>query len=61
MNATELKAARAALGLTQQQLADAIRISNNRTIRAWESGSVPIPGPAQVLIEIMVDRVKAGE
>ena len=49
----EIKVARKTLGLSQQGLAEALRLGPNgeRTIRRWEQGDVPITGPATVAIE----------
>lgn len=53
----DLKRARAQLGMTVNDLRDALRLSHKnggRTIRRWETGEVPIAGPAQVAIEAML-------
>lgn len=46
---------RTALGLSQNGLAEVLRLGPNggRTIRRWESGQVPITGPASVAMELM--------
>jgi DNA-binding transcriptional regulator YiaG len=51
-----VKAARHALGMTQTQLADALRMAKDgaRAVRRWESGKQPITGPASVAIEAML-------
>ena len=56
MTPAEARAARAALGLSQQGLAEALRLGQNgeRTIRRWEQGEIPITGPATVAIELML-------
>jgi DNA-binding transcriptional regulator YiaG len=57
MTPAELKAARKALGLTQQGLADALRLTGpyaKDTVRSWESGRRPISGPVQVAVEAMI-------
>lgn len=56
MTPSEVKAARKALGLTANGLAEALRLGKNggRTVRRWESGETPISGPAQVAIEMML-------
>lgn len=58
MTADELKAARAALSHSQISLADALRV-DERTIRRWESGAVPISGPASVAVGLMVRQHRA--
>jgi DNA-binding transcriptional regulator YiaG len=62
MTPAEARAARAALGLSQQGLAEALRLGMNgeRTIRRWEHGEIPISGPATVAIELLV-KAKTGE
>lgn len=53
----DLKWARAMLGMTVNDLSDVLRLSyknGSRTIRRWETGEVPITGPAQVAIEAML-------
>lgn len=56
MQPTEIKAARRRLGLTQQGLAEALRLGPNgeRTIRRWEQGDIPVTGPASVAIELLL-------
>jgi transcriptional regulator with XRE-family HTH domain len=56
MTAQQLKEAREALGLTQTQLAQALRMGPNgrRTVGRWESGEGSISGPASVAIELLV-------
>lgn len=53
----DVKRARAQLGMTVNELRDALRLSRkmgNRIIRRWEAGEVPITGPASVAIEAML-------
>lgn len=55
MTGPEFKAHRLELGMTQQQIADAMKLkSGNTQISRWENGAVGIPGAAQVLIVLMV-------
>lgn len=56
MSADDIKSARQRLGLTQQGLAEALRLGPNgeRTVRRWEQGDVPVTGPASVAIEYML-------
>jgi DNA-binding transcriptional regulator YiaG len=58
---TELKEARATLGMTQRQLADALELSGTwpqHTVRSWENGKRPITGPARVAIRLMLKHHK---
>jgi DNA-binding transcriptional regulator YiaG len=52
----QLRNARAALGLSAAKLARALRLGagGGRTVRRWEAGANPIPGPAQVAVEMML-------
>lgn len=53
----EIKEARNKLGMTQSQLAYALRlepISGRNTIRAWETGKREITGPASLALEALV-------
>lgn len=57
MSPAELRIARKRLGLTQQGLAEALKLTGaygKDTVRSWESGRRPISGPAKVAIELMV-------
>lgn len=56
MTPADLKAARAALGLTQHALARELRMGKSgwQSVNAWEKGHRPIPGPAQVAISLML-------
>ena len=51
-----IKAARAQMGLTQRELAKALRLRDNgeRQVRRWEDGDVPISGPASLAIEALL-------
>lgn len=53
MTPTEIIAIRNRYGLTQSGLAALLRISDRRTIRRWESGEIPITGPASIILELM--------
>lgn len=53
MTPAEVKAIRERAGLTQSGLAALLRISDLRTIRRWESGDIPISGPASVVLELI--------
>lgn len=53
--AEDLKAARHALGLSADGLALMVRVEDGRTVRRWEAGERPIPGPVTVIMEIAMD------
>ena len=53
MTPTEVQSIRNRAGLTQTELARLLRISDIRTIRRWETGDVPISGPASILLELL--------
>lgn len=53
MTPTEIIAIRNRYGLTQSGLATLLRMSDRRTIRRWESGEIPITGPASIILELM--------
>lgn len=54
----QVAAARAALGLTQAQLADALELGGGvnakDSVRNWERNKRPISGPARVAIRLML-------
>lgn len=53
MTPAEIKAIRERARLTQAELADLLRISDRRTVRRWETGDVPVSGPASIILELM--------
>ena len=55
MTAAELKSARRDLGLSAHGLALALQVSDGRTIRRWEAGDNPVPGPVAVAVRMMLD------
>lgn len=57
MTAQEVRAARRALGMTQDQLANALRMGGDgkRAVRRWEAGDRHISGPASVAIKFMLE------
>jgi DNA-binding transcriptional regulator YiaG len=64
MSPEDVKEARAKLGLTQAELADALELEGNfgkDTVRNWERGKRPISGPARVAIRLMVARAGFGK
>ena len=54
MTPADLKAARRELGLSQAGLAALLRVQSDRTVRKWEAGERDIPGPAAILIEVLL-------
>ena len=52
MTPAEFQQARKALGLTINALADAFSM-NERTVRRWERGDIPIPGTAVLAIRYL--------
>ena len=59
MTPEALRAARAQLGLSAAGLAQALRLGKggDRTVRRWEAGERSIPGPVEVAIEMMLERL----
>ena len=55
MDRFEFKAGRRQLNLSQNQLAALFQVSSGRTVRRWESGDRDIPGPADVLMQWLLD------
>lgn len=55
MTKEDLKAARHKLGLSCNELAHALGVSDGRTVRRWEAGEREIPGPVIRLIAIWLD------
>ena len=55
MTPDRVREIRIALGLSQSGLAEMLRLGPNgaRTIRRWESGQIPISGPASVAITLL--------
>jgi DNA-binding transcriptional regulator YiaG len=51
----ELKSLRHGLGLSTQALAGVLRLKSERTIRKWEAGDTEIPGPAEIVLELIRD------
>lgn len=49
----ELRAARIELGCSQGEFADLVRVESDRTVRRWETGERPIPGPVAVLLDLL--------
>ena len=53
MTPAAFKAIRTRAGLTQADLAQALRLGNGRTIRRYEDGSRSISGPVSILMEML--------
>lgn len=53
MTPERIRAIRRQAGLTQTGLAAVLRITDIRTIRRWETGDVPISGPASIILEML--------
>jgi DNA-binding transcriptional regulator YiaG len=49
----DVRAARERLGMTTQQLAEALECTV-RTVQFWESGERNVPGPARVAMRLML-------
>ena len=62
MTPADLRAARKALGLTQHGLAGVLRMGKwgFQSVAKWEKGEVPIPGPVQVAVVLLLDRAQFG-
>ena len=56
MTPDTFKKGRRILGLTQSELAATWEMGENgdRSVRRWEAGDVPVPGPVGVLLRWMV-------
>jgi DNA-binding transcriptional regulator YiaG len=56
MTPDDVRDARRAMGMTQHQLATALRMGadGKRSVRRWEAGDRPISGPASVAIEALL-------
>ena len=53
MTPAEIKSIRERAGLTQDQLAKLLRLSDSRTIRRYEDGSRQVSGPVAILMEML--------
>lgn len=54
MTGSELRTIRHRLGLSAQDLARVVGVSGERTVFKWEYGERGIPGPVEVLIELIL-------
>jgi DNA-binding transcriptional regulator YiaG len=55
MTPQEFKQAQLRLGLTNQALADTLKVSL-RAVEMWRQGARPIPGPVEVAINLMLNQ-----
>lgn len=53
MTPSEVQSIRKRAGLSQSGLAALLRIADVRTVRRWETGDVPVSGPASVVLEML--------
>ncbi len=53
MTADELKSIRQQAGLSQSGLAALLRISDERSVRRWETGETQVSGPASLVLEML--------
>lgn len=53
MTPERIRAIRKAAGLSIRDMASVLRMKDERTVRRWEHGDVPISGPASILLEMM--------
>ena len=60
MTPADLRAARKALGMTQHDLAKALRMGKwgFQTVSVWERDGSTIPGPVQIAVEAMLEKAK---
>ena len=49
----EVRAIRQDNGLSIDGMCKLLRIKDERTVRRWESGEVPITGPASIILELL--------
>ena len=53
MTPQQIQSIRKRAGLSQSGLAALLRVSDVRTIRRWETGDVPVSGPASIVLELL--------
>lgn len=60
MTPAEFRAARKALGLSANGMAEALRLGKGggRTVRRWEAGDVPVSGPVSLAVQLLLERQK---
>ena len=54
MTPTEFKDARNELGLSANKMAQALGLADGRTVRRYEAGDRPIPGPVIIALGYMI-------
>lgn len=55
MLGSEFRRGRERLGVTQDRMAAILCLCSSRTIRGYESGERPIPGPTRILLRLLVE------
>jgi DNA-binding transcriptional regulator YiaG len=60
MTPPDLRAARKRLGLTQHGLAEALRMGKSgwQSVSRWEKDGNTIPGPVQVAVQLLLDKLE---
>ena len=60
MTPADFRTARKRLGLTQHALAGALRMGKwgFQSVAKWEKGEIPVPGPVQVAVELMLEQAE---
>ena len=60
MTPADLRTARKALGMTQHDLATALRMGKwgFQTVSVWERDGSTVPGPVQIAVEAMLEKAK---
>lgn len=53
MDAADFRTARERLGMTQQEIANALEVTL-RAVQFWEAGARAIPGPVKVALRLML-------
>lgn len=53
MTPNELKSKRHGLGLSAEAFARLVRVESGRTVRRWEAGDRGIPGPVEVILDVL--------
>ena len=59
MTPAALKSARHTLGLSARGFAAAVGIASGRTVRRWERGDRPVPGPVALLVARLLSEAQA--
>jgi DNA-binding transcriptional regulator YiaG len=60
MTPADFRTARRALGLTQHQMAEALRMGKHgwQSVSRWERDGSTVPGPVQIAVEAMLEKAK---